>query len=285
MYSFCSNRPLYVAIMLERVHEDQGRVMKRRLSLSVALLFALGAIPLQAGRFIVRVSGGATAIQTVCFLNGCSVVGPIDPSPSQVFLVTTSDSIDPALSLAVLSSTTGVVAVEPDLLAHTTGNKIPAALKDNTPILYYGNAVQHGYIFQPATQKIRLSDLQAAFPKATGAGVVAVLDTGVDTTHPALHAALLPGYDFARNRSGADETLDVSLLSGPIVTGVLPEWVRGHGSGSLDQSTAAVVDQSTAAVVDGNPQYGDFGHGTMVAGIIHLLAPTTKILPVKVFRS
>src|SRR3954453_18030199 len=95
------------------------------------------------------------AIQTVCFLEGCSVVGPIDPSPSQVFLVTTSDSIDPALSLAVLSSTTGVVAVEPDLLAHTTGNKMTEALKDNTPILYYGNAVLHGYIFQPATQKIR----------------------------------------------------------------------------------------------------------------------------------
>src|SRR3954471_11130824 len=100
--------------------------MKRHLWLSLALLFTLGAIPMQAGRFIVRVSGGTTAIQTACLLDGCSVVGPIDPAPSQVFLVTTPDSIDPALSLQVLSTTSGVVAVEPDLLAHTSGNKIPA---------------------------------------------------------------------------------------------------------------------------------------------------------------
>jgi subtilisin family serine protease len=57
-------------------------------------------------------------------------------------------------------------------------------------------------------------------------------------------------------------------------------------SGLVDQSTAAVVDQSTAAVVDGNGnQAPDFGHGTMVAGIIHLVAPTAKILPIKVFHA
>jgi subtilisin family serine protease len=37
--------------------------------------------------------------------------------------------------------------------------------------------------------------------------------------------------------------------------------------------------------VDGNPQYADFGHGTMVAGVIHLIAPTAKILPLKAFRA
>ena len=35
----------------------------------------------------------------------------------------------------------------------------------------------------------------------------------------------------------------------------------------------------------GNVAYGDFGHGTMVAGIIHLVAPTAKILPLKAFRA
>ena len=46
-----------------------------------------------------------------------------------------------------------------------------------------------------------------------------------------------------------------------------------------------MVDESTAWVVDGNSQYSDFGHGTMVAGIIHLVAPTAKILPLKSFNS
>ncbi len=262
--------------------------MKRWTWLSLSLLLAFWTIPVQAaGRFIVRVSGGSAAIQAVCSSIGCNVVEGIDGSLSQVFLVTTPDFLDPSVALQTLSSATGVSNVEPDLLAHTAdaGNQIPPALQDNTPTPYYGSTVPHGYISQPAAQKIRLADVRAAYPNATGAGIVAVIDTGVDPQHPALQGVLLPGYDFTRNQSGANETLDVQLSSAPVVTGVQPQWVRGTGSGLLDQSTAAVVDQSTAAVVDGNPQYSDFGHGTMVAGIIHLVAPTAKILPLKVFHS
>jgi thermitase len=32
-----------------------------------------------------------------------------------------------------------------------------------------------------------------------------------------------------------------------------------------------------------SPGYQDFGHGTMVAGVLHLVAPTAKILPLKAF--
>lgn len=45
------------------------------------------------------------------------------------------------------------------------------------------------------------------------------------------------------------------------------------------------------AVVDGNgsifsqPQYAAFGHGTMVAGIVHLVAPTAHIMPLKAFHA
>src|SRR3954447_6576572 len=259
----------------------------KRLWLALAVVLAWGVIPAQAARYIVRVSGGATAIRTVCFTTGCTVVEGIDEGLGQLFLVTMPDYMDPAFGLQLLSGATGVVDVEPDLVAHVTGssNKLPAALLDNTPTPYYGVTVPHGCVVQRATNKVRLSDLRTAFPNATGSGIVAVLDTGVDPAHPALQGVLLPGYDFTRNQSGADETLDVTLYSAPIVNGVPPQWVRGDGSGLLDQSTAAVVDQSTAAVVDGNPQYSDFGHGTMVTGIIHLVAPTTKILPLKVFRS
>jgi hypothetical protein len=52
----------------------------------------------------------------------------------------------------------------------------------------------------------------------------------------------------------------------------------------VNQSTAAVLDQSTAAVLDGS-QYAAFGHGTMVMGIIHLVAPTAQLLPLKAFHS
>jgi len=58
---------------------------------------------------------------------------------------------------------------------------------------------------------------------------------------------------------------------------------------SDDQSTASVLndDQSTASVLNAlnkilacNP---DFGHGTSVAGLIHLVAPEAHIMPIKAF--
>jgi hypothetical protein len=50
----------------------------------------------------------------------------------------------------------------------------------------------------------------------------------------------------------------------------------------VNQSTAAVVDPSTVSNLN-NSADADFGHGTMVSGIVHLVAPTTRIMPLKVF--
>src|SRR6266481_4848282 len=48
--------------------------------------------------------------------------------------------------------------------------------------------------------------------------------------------------------------------------------------------TNAVLDQRTVAVLDGS-QYSAFGHGTMTAGIVHLVAPQAKIMPLKSFNA
>jgi subtilisin family serine protease len=45
-----------------------------------------------------------------------------------------------------------------------------------------------------------------------------------------------------------------------------------------------VLDQRTVAVLDGS-QYSAFGHGTMTAGIVHLVAPQAKIMPLKSFNA
>jgi len=258
--------------------------INRSISLLVLAVLMSGMPAEAAGRFIVRLANGS-AIQLVCVLTGFSFVENIDASGGQLYVVQAPDVLDPVIGLNILANTLGVIAVEPDLIAHAAGNApaIPPALEDNTPTAYYGAMVPHGYVDHPATQKIRLADLRASYPTATGRGIVAVIDTGVDPNHPVLNPVLLPGYDFTRNQAGADETRDISLFSQPFVAGVQPIWING-GSGLVDQSTAAVVDQSTAAVVDGQ-QAPDFGHGTMVAGIIHLVAPTARILPVKVFRA
>lgn len=257
----------------------------------IALLF-VGAISVSSaqptGRLIVRVNGGLPLIQTVCLLAGCNVGENIDGALGQLFLVTTPVNADVNSVLTTLLSLTGmVIDAEVDTVAQVadSGTAIPPALSDSTPEAYFGATVPHGYLAQPAAQIVRLSDSRSAFPNATGGGIVAVIDTGVDPNHPALKGALLPGYDFTRNRNGADETADITLPAHPDGEDSRPEWVKGNGSGDLSQSTAAVVNQSTAAVVNGNPHYSDFGHGTMVAGIIHLVAPIARILPLKAFHS
>src|SRR5438094_153556 len=86
---------------------------------------------------------------------------------------------------------------------------------------------------------------------------------------------LLPGYDFTRTQPGGSEMTDYTGSPPPPNTANVAQ---------VNQSTAAVLDQSTAAVLD-TPQYSAFGHGTMVMGVIHLVAPGAQLLPLKAFSS
>src|SRR5260370_32680040 len=52
----------------------------------------------------------------------------------------------------------------------------------------------------------------------------------------------------------------------------------------VNQSTAAVLDPASALNF-GQPQYQAFGHGTMVSGIIRLVAPTAFVMPLKAFKA
>lgn len=89
--------------------------------------------------------------------------------------------------------------------------------------------------------------LPQAHEKSTGFGVtVGVLDSGVDPDHIALRDQLVPGYDFVDHDS--------------------EPWEESNG---IDDDQDGLTD-------DG------FGHGTMVAGIIALVAPHAQIMPIRV---
>jgi subtilisin family serine protease len=181
----------------------------------------------------------------------------------------------------LLEQLLGIESVEADRLLSMPQKPIatiPSGLYDTAPVNYYGTVVTHGYAAQPATQIIRLIDAQNGF-NVTGSGIVAVIDTGVDTTHPVLAPVLLPGYDFTRNQPGASEWLDVPQLQATEAANSQNEQPV-----VVQQSSAAILDQSSAAILDGGP-YSDFGHGTMTTGLVHLVAPTAKILPLKAFTS
>src|SRR5215831_16125911 len=262
--------------------------MKRRITLLVAMLVLIlaSAHPAAAqNRYIVRTTGGLTSVLNLCNLLSCQVQGSLDGGINQTFLVTSTNNLLANLvngTLTLVESLLGIVSVEADALLPVPLphlNSIPSGLYDTAPVNYYGAIVWHGYVEQPAAQIIRLQDAQSGF-RIGGTGIVAVIDTGVDTNHPVLRAVLLPGYDFTRNQPGASEWLDVSGMQ----NGYTDTGAQNQQPAFVQQSTAAVLDQSTAAVLDGSP-YAAFGHGTMTSGLVHLVAPNAKILPLKAFSS
>jgi subtilisin family serine protease len=233
---------------------------------------------------IVRTNLGLAGLQATCAQNGCTVVSNLDGGLNQVFLVRpTQKGLIAQLLASILRLVTGILDAEVDQVLNIPTNPAnqnlattaPSGLWDTTPTNYYGSTVWHGYVAQPAVQIIHLPNAQSAF-NVGGAGIVADIDTGVDPNHPVLVHVLLQGYDFTRNQPGGSEMNDISMSSPPPCGTCQAAYVNQH--------TAAMVDQHTAAMVDGSA-YAAFGHGTMVAGVIHLIAPTAKILPLKSFHA
>ena len=264
--------------------------MKRRIVLVVLMTFALstGAV---AGnnQVIVRDTGGLTALQNSCLTVGCTVNYGLDGKQGQLFLVTPTQTtcssligcvLDTAFNLldfiAKLLHQPGVTNAEPDRALRVSGLTAPSGLWDNTPVKYYGNTVWDGYVHQPAAYIVRLPDEQSIYRNATGSGTVAVIDTGIDPAHPAFGGVLVTGYDFTRNTSGGSELGDLNQSTMAVVNNAYPAQVN--------QSTMAVVNQNTATQLQSS-QYVAFGHGTMTSGIVHLVAPTAKIMPLKAFNA
>jgi len=185
-------------------------------------------------------------------------------------------------SLPELSSLT-----QPVLTQSTTS--ILDTLPGRTLVSFFGSTVPSNYTTQIATSIIRLGDARTA-THLTGTGVVAVIDTGADLNHPALSAVLVPGYDFTRDILGASELADLN----PTVAAQLQQSTTSildaqntlmltSAVAILNQSTTSILDQSTTSILDSS--LAEFGHGTMTAGIVHLVAPTAKIMPLKAFRA
>ena len=201
------------------------------------------------------------------------------PEPTASSTPTESSSGDPAQSSSNPALDTSRDVPPTVLPTSTTG------LPDTTPLTFYGTTVWTGFKQQPAATILRNDDAHRDF--GTGAGVVAVIDSGIDLNHPALQGIFVEGYDFLTESTTI--TSDTATLQQS--TAVILEYSSPDPSmdpltiAQLNQSTAVILEQSTAVILESQPLPSGFGHGTMVAGLVHLVAPTAKIMPLRVFQA
>jgi hypothetical protein len=262
--------------------------MRWRIWLSGALVVLLWATPAKADTGIIVRTTNLQALQTLCLLpTTCTVVRQLDGKLGQVFLVTTPLPLQ--TFLGILNSLTGFVDAEVDQLLTLVGglNTIPTPvsptlMSDRTPVVYPAGSnttAWNSYVNQSAATVVEVQTAQDQF-HVTGTGIVADIDTGVDPNHPVLQGLLLTGYDFTRNQPGGSEMNDLSpSFPTPACT------TSCAAPAQVNQSTIAILDQSSAGILDTNMQYAAFGHGTMVMGVVHLVAPTAQLLPLKAFKS
>jgi subtilisin family serine protease len=249
-----------------------------RWMLPLILLAATVAPAAAQQRIIVRDKLGLSGLNGTCQLLNCNVSASLGDPSGQLFVITINTSTNPLTFVTALLNQIGIVDAEIDQqvsMIEATAGPIPESLLDQTPVPYYGSTVWDGYATQPAAVIIRAQQAQQAF-NVTGAGIVAMIDTGVDTQHPALVPVLVNGYNFINNTPNGSETGTLNQSSAAVLDGGGPVYLNGQTVAVLNQSSAAVLDTGAGP---------DFGHGTMTAGIVHLVAPTAKIMPLKAFSS
>jgi len=212
-------------------------------------------------------------------------------SAQGLYLVSAPAGHSPAQLLRHLKNDPAIVHAEADfrvaLPATSNGNQYQAAVnavQNQTVMTFFLASASSAYVTQPAGNPINLSIVRNL---ATGAGTVAFIDTGVDRNHPLLRDSLVTGVDLVNPNSGGNgsELVDVNqdttaiLDSRQDTTAILDS----RSLVDVNQDTTAILDQDTTAILDKYRPPTAFGHGTMVAGLIHYVAPNAKLMPVKAF--
>ena len=211
----------------------------------------------------------------------------------RVVLISGPDGMSAEAMDAEMDSDPDVLACEFDrtlVMPELAGGDVRPALQtvvdgvaSRTLTTFFGTLAPSNYAGQTAATLIHLPETQTQF---TGAGTVAIIDTGVDATHPLLNGSVTVGYDFTREQEGAATDLaDLEQSTAAILEQSTAAILEENQVIVLNQSTAAILEQSTAAILEGLTLPKSFGHGTMVAGLVHLTAPTAAILPLKAFNA
>jgi len=248
--------------------------------------------------YILR-SPGLSQAQTACQTYGMTLLSTI--RVPDTYLVQVSASVPPEILKKWVEHDPNVTQLELDkdfsvgqgslISPYIPSLPVTDYVTDGKLVELYGTSAWVGYVQQPAVYSTNAAD---ALEHVTGNGIVAVIDTGIDDGNPVLAPVLVAGYDFIQNVAGVASDLgDIDQSSGHIMhqsSGHIMHQSSGHIMHGyqvlqLNAYSMAILDSDTASALAGVPIPNDFGHGTMVAGLIHLVAPTAKIMPLKAFHA
>jgi len=259
----------------------------------------------KANQLLMRADGAQLERLTVDY--GIRVVRRLATAEGEIQLIEGPDGLSADQTADLLAADPAVHTLEPALLtalfaedggsepAPQSGEVVADLLRVGeftTPCLAetFGAGTWSGYAAQSATELLHLHGAHAAVQ--CGGATVAIIDTGIDPNHALLQGALIPGYDFLEETAGfASEWSSlhqsVRVIVEQSVRVIVEQSVRviveGRGDSELESSIAPILS------AEGQPELAAenlppfFGHGTMVAGLLRLTSPGSKIMPLRVF--
>ena len=245
----------------------------------------------------------ASEIDAIAATHSLTVLDNVEVSQDalgrRVYLVEAAPGIDPGQVISnVLSMEPDAAGMEkaavasmPESFVNPNLNQgtvdLEAAMLDTTEVVFGKNPdgsdrnVWNGYVDQPAAALLNVSAAQSTYK---GDATVAIIDTGIDPNHPLLADHIVPGYDFVNDVAGtASEWGDLDQSSVVILDQSSVVILDQSSVVILDQSSVVILDDAQINQLDVSSIPPAFGHGTMVAGIIHRVAPDAKLMPLKAF--
>lgn len=142
-----------------------------------------------------------------------------------------------------------------------------------------------GFSDQSAANRVRVEEAQVY-----GCGenvVVAVIDTWIDGGHSHLQNAMVPGYNFLTEGQAnfAESTHGLDARFQSILESSETALLAGSGASTVELANSVVLvgetDSELEAALAEMPPY--YGHGTMTAGLIRIVAPGARIMPLVAF--
>jgi subtilisin family serine protease len=249
-------------------------------------------------RFVIHTKGD---INKIASRYGLKVIQSIPGSGTGTHIVVSGNGQNTEQVLRSLASDVAVSSAEADQPVLLPGQRSDAPVHpasapkgaafplNGAPTFYYTSLAANGYVNQPAASVINVAQ---AHTISAGNAKVAVIDTGIDRTNLVLAPSIGAGWDFVHNQPLGQEQADVNQETTPILdqetTPILDQETTpildGGSAIVLNQETTPILDQETTPILD-SKKFPAYGHGTMVSGLIHLVAPRATLLPVRSFAA